>query len=83
MNSKIKKTALATMMLGGAFAVDVSGVLPVEENLTEAGRWLGTGVKVEPGPCLTKLGVSYRVVTRTATILWMQVGESWDDTEPC
>jgi len=83
--SKFKKTVLGLMMVSGALFIDANGYIPQSSgNVEQAGRILGTGVKDSPGPCVDYPdGTSFRVVTHSVTILWVQLGDSWTTTEPC
>ncbi|MEM6641875.1 MAG: hypothetical protein AAF616_02755 [Bacteroidota bacterium] len=60
-----------------AFAIDAT-TSTQSEDVQEA-RFLGIGTKKEVGPCV--LGA--QVTTKTFTIFWIKVGDSWTEVDAC
>ena len=67
------------MLFGAALFMDSNGYLgEANTEASQAGTFLGTGVKVEKSSCIDDPGgYDYRVITKSVTIFGIQVGKSW------
>lgn len=79
----VKKILFIFLFFTSALLIDSQYTSSESIDSIEA-RFLGTGVRELTGPCITwPDGSSSRFVTKQVTILYINIGDSWTDVEPC
>lgn len=79
----VKKILLIFLLFTSAILIDSQYNSSESDPMIEA-RFLGTGVRTLTGPCIEwPDGSSSRFVTKQVTILYINIGSSWTEQEPC
>ena len=79
----LKKILIIFLLFTSAFLIDSKYSSSESNDMVEL-RFLGTGVRTLTGPCIEwPDGTSSRFVTKQVTILYINIGDSWTEEEPC